>query len=105
MTPKEKAEELLEEMTFRCIECHYQDNARRCAIIAVNEIISVIENGNPIESQYNYWNEVKKELIKYQPEVQGNEDSKVRNATKALNRRLAQQESGYILKINLKNII
>jgi hypothetical protein len=65
MTPKEKAEELLEEMTFRCIECHYQDNARRCAIIAVNEIISVIENGNPIESQYNYWNEVKKELIKY----------------------------------------
>ena len=64
MRPKEKAEELVEEMTFRCIECYYQDNARRCAIIAVSEIISVIENGNPIESQYNYWNDVKLELEK-----------------------------------------
>ena len=64
MRPKEKAEELVKEMTFRCVECYYQDNARRCAIIAVSEIISVIENGNPIESQYNYWNDVKLELKK-----------------------------------------
>lgn len=46
MTPKEKANELIESFN------------------TVSEIISVIENGNPIESQYNFWVNVKLELIK-----------------------------------------
>ncbi len=32
------------------------------ALITVNEILSVIENGNPIESQFNYWKDVEYSL-------------------------------------------
>lgn len=65
MTPKEKATDLLDNHKMRCIECGGIETAKIHTSLTVNEIISVIENGNPIENQYNYWNEVKKELIKY----------------------------------------
>ena len=64
MTPKEKAKELIDKFTFQCKECDYNWNAKQCALIAVNEVISVIENGNPIETQWNYWQNLKEEIEK-----------------------------------------
>jgi hypothetical protein len=37
---KEKAKELVEKFTFNCREC---DNAKQCALIAVNQIIEALE--------------------------------------------------------------
>jgi hypothetical protein len=39
-TAKEKAKELVENFTFNCREC---DNAKQCALIAVNQIIEALE--------------------------------------------------------------
>jgi hypothetical protein len=39
MTPKEKAQELVQLMTFSCREC---DNAKLAALIAVDEMIAVL---------------------------------------------------------------
>ena len=61
MTPKEKAIELVESMTFKCYECGGEDNAKKCAIIAVDEIISVTADD---WSHSAYWQEVKTELEK-----------------------------------------
>ena len=60
MTPKEKARELVDKMSF---ETH-KYNAKHCALIAVDELIdeqTSWQNGqvNPIL----YWQEVKKEII------------------------------------------
>lgn len=71
MTPKDKANELImkfipptRQFDERDGWHNYIDAAKECSLITVNEIISVIENGNPIESQYNYWQLVKQELLK-----------------------------------------
>jgi len=56
MTPKEKAKELYEKMLF-CYQGHIDEyTARQCALIAVDEIISiqVVKNG--------YWQQVKQEI-------------------------------------------
>ena len=71
MNPKEKAEELFEKMYFvddpmgsypMCFE-----TAKRCALIAVDEIQKLPNmeyDNNKDESQYDYWQEVKQELLK-----------------------------------------
>ena len=67
MTPKEKAYELIDKMY------HYQwrekQRAKECALIAVNEILSIkpnnpfIVNGYYIEPK-KYWQQVKQEIEK-----------------------------------------
>jgi hypothetical protein len=42
MTPKEKAKELVEAMAFSCRECDYEAKAKQCALIAVDEILSLL---------------------------------------------------------------
>jgi hypothetical protein len=67
MTPKEKAKQLLESMTFSCREC---DNAKLSALIAVDEIISGYEfdsldiEHKRIIDNINFWDKVKQEIEK-----------------------------------------
>jgi hypothetical protein len=60
MTPKEKAEELLDKMTMEIGKF----NAKQCALIAVNEIIKEKNGCSKYEcyGQDINWNEVKKEI-------------------------------------------
>jgi hypothetical protein len=58
MTPKEKAENLVKLFTFSCHEC---DNATISALLAVDEIISVVWYV-PIDIEY--WTSVKQEIEK-----------------------------------------
>ena len=68
MTPKQKAEELVEK--FRLNVLDYENNglnsfkAKQCALIAVNEILSVITNSNDYYIMSNYYQQVKKEIEK-----------------------------------------
>jgi hypothetical protein len=59
MTPKERAEELVDKMSF---ETH-KYNAISCAIKAVEEIEIVLLQERVFES-LDYWKEVKKEIEK-----------------------------------------
>jgi hypothetical protein len=82
MTPKEKAKELIDSM-YNTPHCdiehfpskHYCDcseinffQAKQCALIAVDEIIELIEKSyydeNIIKGAKLYWNEVKQEIEK-----------------------------------------
>jgi hypothetical protein len=58
MTPKEKAEELVDKFSFSCREC---DNSKQCALIAVDEIWAALESERVFE-QHDYWQQVKKEI-------------------------------------------
>ena len=62
MTPKLKAQELVDKMQldWACDSCH-NDWAKECALIAV-DYINLFWNGN--ETALNYWNEVKQEIEK-----------------------------------------
>jgi hypothetical protein len=65
MTPKQKAEELLESMSFTCRECDYEANAKQCVLIAVDEILDEIqpfELAWEYQSKIEFWNNVKKEI-------------------------------------------
>ena len=80
MTPKEKAEELVDKFSEYANDCYSdfasQDdlihnikiNAKDCALIAVDEIISNWRAEATIQYPYgkviNYWNVVKEEIIK-----------------------------------------
>ena len=80
MTPKEKAIELVESMSFSCRECDYKDKAKQCALILINAMIVQIYNidhqhravYNFETNKYHYsgckellfWKEVKKEIKK-----------------------------------------
>ena len=65
MTPKEKAEELINRFTFRCKECDYDWNAKKSALIAVDEIRSCISwNHYPLDKEWKFWEEVKQEIEK-----------------------------------------
>lgn len=63
MTPKEKAEELH-------VEYWYLTNderlAKKCALIAVNEILeeALGLDDNDYQSKYDYWQEVKQKIEK-----------------------------------------
>ena len=62
MTPKEKAEELI----GRMYSCPYvqETEAKRCGLIAVDEIISVIKPIMLTGEKLEYWQEVKQEINK-----------------------------------------
>ena len=65
MTPKEKAQELYDKMYDYSL---FEEEAKRCALIAVDEIISNWRAEATIQYPYgrviNYWNVVKEEIIK-----------------------------------------
>jgi hypothetical protein len=75
MTPKENAEELVDKflkslyddgsLSFKKILYKY---AKKCAIVAVDEIINANPHSNPLNtnaySTMNYWQEVKHEIEK-----------------------------------------
>ena len=60
MTPKEKAIDLVEDM-HDAPEMGYNEHAKECALIAVNEIIEQITHWCPVHI-LNYWMNVKKEI-------------------------------------------
>jgi hypothetical protein len=65
MTPKEKAEQLVEAMAFSCRECDYEVKAKHCALVAVNEILKAVDNPDEtylMKDSVNYWIEIKKEI-------------------------------------------
>ena len=61
MKPKEKAEELVKKYTDMSI---FKFAAKKCALIAVDEIIEVCSNeiSNCSDMTYFYWQEVKQEI-------------------------------------------
>jgi hypothetical protein len=60
MTPKEKAEELVERL-YGCAEIN-QYTAKRCALIAVDEILNLASFYNDTQGEVTYWTEVKQEI-------------------------------------------
>lgn len=63
MTAKEKAKELV----YKYMSVRWDigpDDAKQCALIAVNEILDVIED--PTGKEIKYWEEVKQELLCYE---------------------------------------
>ena len=69
MTPKEKAYELLEKMSYNDFDEHHNCShyvAKNCALIAVDEIIDshykLLSGVNT--TIYKYWQEVKSEIQK-----------------------------------------
>jgi hypothetical protein len=67
MTPKEKAKDLVGKYVSLTDGWVYGiknwEHKKQCALIAVDEIINVIED-NCLEYDDNYWQEVKKEIEK-----------------------------------------
>ena len=69
MTPKEKAIELVEDM-HNAPETGYNEHAKECALIAVDEIIQGYEfdsleiNHKRLIDSINFWDEVKQEIEK-----------------------------------------
>jgi len=59
MTPKEKAKELYDKMYDYSL---FEEEAKRCALIAVDEILSLYKANWNIEN--TYWQEVKQEIEK-----------------------------------------
>jgi hypothetical protein len=66
MTPKEKAEDLFYEFYDRLPDYVNNEDAKKCAIIAVDEILiaNTYKNQRYLEYYVNYWLEVKDELNK-----------------------------------------
>jgi hypothetical protein len=60
MTPREKAVELVHKFAM---ENKYYERAKQCALIAVDEILS-INSIDKDEDLSNYWEEVKQEIEK-----------------------------------------
>ena len=62
MTPKEKAKELVDK--YLDIDSKYEylsySMAKQCALIAVDEILSLCWNGNMVAMEY--WQKVKQEI-------------------------------------------
>ncbi len=61
MTPKEKAIDLVEDM-HDAPEMGYNEHAKQCALIAVDEILYITEHESP--STYVYYVKVKQEIEK-----------------------------------------
>jgi len=66
MTPKEKAEELINKFLISTPIGFHIDDAKQCALIAVDEITDsiVITDLTIAENQFLYWEEVKHEIEK-----------------------------------------
>lgn len=69
-TAKQKAEELFNKMDMIIYTDQDDGDSQciRCALIAVVEILNVISTGTDIDS-YDFWQEVKEELIKLKEET------------------------------------
>jgi hypothetical protein len=73
MTPRETAEDLILKFKSSQSEDGFNDvrdlhAANRCAIIAVDEILKVLDDADDLiyyRSKFNFWTEVKNELEKY----------------------------------------
>ena len=64
MTPREKAAELIVNYQLKCKSLNY-DEAKQCALIAVDEIIDSLQIKNYTQAdQYEYWIDVKQEIEK-----------------------------------------
>ena len=71
MTPKEKAEELVDKFYYipnsQGIFMMQDYQAKECALIAVDEILEVLYSlklGNALSEELEYWEEVKQEIEK-----------------------------------------
>ena len=72
MTPKEKAEELINKFIPHTKVFHevlgwedYIDSAKQCALVAVDELIKIyylLTTTHDTSPSINYWNDVKQEL-------------------------------------------
>jgi hypothetical protein len=68
MTPQEKSEQLVSMYLFATPIGFHIEDAKKCALIAVQEIILSNPHSNPfntdVYSTMNYWQEVKQEIEK-----------------------------------------
>ena len=69
MTPQEKAKELVDKFYFDLPQWVNTEDAKICALIAVDEILKILEDDENIyvlgDSSYiNFWNNVKQEIEK-----------------------------------------
>lgn len=66
MTPKEKAKQLIELYDEILTYLESKSKAKQCALIAVDEILNVINEYNiePIVFDIDYWLEVKQKIEK-----------------------------------------
>ena len=72
MTPKEKAKDLVGKYGIWCWNNEWEEVAKKCALIAVDEIInsnpifvtSKLEGKDGMHEAYLYWQEVKQEIEK-----------------------------------------
>jgi hypothetical protein len=63
MTPKEKAKQLVQVFHLGIFVIEFKWQAKDCALIAVDEIWNALESARVFE-EYDYWQEVKKEIEK-----------------------------------------
>lgn len=68
MTPREKASELIVNYQLKCKSLDYNE-AKQCALIAVDEIFKVYELLDDdadimFKTEINYWQEIKQEIEK-----------------------------------------
>ena len=64
MTPKEKAEELVEKFykyAHGLTENVFKQNAKQCALIAVDEVIDALDQ-SLVDADIEYWKQVKEEI-------------------------------------------
>ena len=71
MTPKEKAEELIDKFRTEILsflgDRIKDQNAKKCALVAVDELIKIhylLTTTNDTSPSINYWKDVKQELEK-----------------------------------------
>ena len=65
MTPKEKAEELVQKYMMNTPVGFHIEDAKECALIAVDEIINVTAGLKGWIDGFQCWEEVKKEIENY----------------------------------------
>jgi hypothetical protein len=61
MTPKEKAERLIQRFIYRRTDYVEIDDAKQCALIAVDEIMKALD-GRVYQIEFHYWQQVKTEI-------------------------------------------
>lgn len=68
MRPEEKAKDLVGKYGIWCWNNEWEEVAKKCALIAVNEIINSNPHSNPLNTEVystmDYWQEVKQEIEK-----------------------------------------
>ena len=62
MTAKEKAEELIHKYILNTPVGFHFDDAKRCALIAVDEMLDEAQYTDGYYDRYSYWEEVKEEI-------------------------------------------